>query len=60
MFSCEFCEIFKNTFYREHLWATASENNKNNINNILSVNNVNALVQVLPLHSFIYIPCLAK
>ena len=25
MFSCEFCEISKNTFFTEHLWATASE-----------------------------------
>ena len=25
MFSCEFCEIFKNTFFTEHLRATASE-----------------------------------
>ena len=25
MFSCEFCEISKNTFYTEHLWKTASE-----------------------------------
>ena len=24
MFSCEFCEIFKNTFFTEHFWATAS------------------------------------
>ena len=24
MFSCEFCYIFKNTFFAEHLWATAS------------------------------------
>ena len=24
MFSCEFCETFKNTFFIEHLWATAS------------------------------------
>ena len=23
VFSCEFCEIFKNTFSTEHLWATA-------------------------------------
>ena len=22
--SCEFCEIFKNTFFTEHLWTTAS------------------------------------
>ena len=25
VFSCEFCEISKNTFFSEHLWATASE-----------------------------------
>ena len=25
MFFCEFFEIFKNTFFTEHLWATASE-----------------------------------
>ena len=25
VFSCEFCEISKNTFFLEHLWATASE-----------------------------------
>ena len=25
VFSCEFCEIFKNTFFTEHLRATASE-----------------------------------
>ena len=25
MFSCEFCEIFKNTFFTEHLRTTASE-----------------------------------
>ena len=24
MFSCEFCEISKNSFFTEHLWATAS------------------------------------
>ena len=24
MFSCEFCETFKNIFFTEHLWATAS------------------------------------
>ena len=27
VFSCEFCEISKNTFYKEHLWATASVQN---------------------------------
>ena len=24
VFSCEFCEIFINTFFTEHLWETAS------------------------------------
>ena len=24
LFSCEFCKISKNTFFTEHLWATAS------------------------------------
>ena len=28
VFSCEFCEISKNTFFREHLWTTASDNNE--------------------------------
>ena len=28
-FSCEFCEIFRNTFFTEHLQATASVDNKN-------------------------------
>ena len=26
VFSCEFCEISKNTFFTEHLWATAFDN----------------------------------
>ena len=25
VFSCEFCEILKNTFFIEHLWTTASD-----------------------------------
>ena len=25
IFSCEFCKISKNTFFAEHLWATASK-----------------------------------
>ena len=25
LFSCEFCEIFKNTLFIEHLWETASK-----------------------------------
>ena len=24
VFSCQFCEIFMNTFFTEHLWTTAS------------------------------------
>ena len=24
VFSCEFCEISKNTYFTEHLWTTAS------------------------------------
>ena len=24
VFSCEFCKIFKNTFFTEHFWATVS------------------------------------
>ena len=26
--SCEFCEIFKNAFFTEHLWMTASNNTR--------------------------------
>ena len=29
VFSYEFCEIFKNTFFAEHLWTTASERYEN-------------------------------
>ena len=25
MFSCEICEIFKNTYFVEHLWMAASD-----------------------------------
>ena len=25
VFSCTFCEIVKNTFFKEHLWTTAFE-----------------------------------
>ena len=27
VFSCEFCEVLKNIFLTEHLWATASVDN---------------------------------
>ena len=26
VFSCEYCETFKNTYFEKHLWTTASEN----------------------------------
>ena len=25
VFSCEFCQIFKNTFFTENLWPTSSD-----------------------------------
>ena len=28
MFSCEYCEIFKNTYFEEHLRTAAPDNNK--------------------------------
>ena len=31
VFSCEFCEIFKNTFLTEYIWMTASDDLKNEI-----------------------------
>ena len=30
VFSCEFCEISKNTFFAEHVWATASVSSRKN------------------------------
>ena len=41
VFSCEFCEIFKNTFFTEHLQTTASLN-AFNILNFLSSNQISA------------------
>ena len=31
LFSCEFCEISKNTFFTEYLWTTASKEFKTSI-----------------------------
>ena len=31
VFSCEFCEVSKNTFFAEHLWTTACGMNRNKI-----------------------------
>ena len=30
VFSCEFCKIFEETFFTEHLWTTSSENKRQN------------------------------
>ena len=37
MFSCKFCEIFKNTFFTEHLRATNSEHSKTKLNWIINL-----------------------
>ena len=43
MFSCEFCEISKNTFFTEYVWATASvtETDSQFIKNYYSKYNMN-------------------
>ena len=28
VFSCEYCEIFQNTYFEEHMWTDTSEGNK--------------------------------
>ena len=40
LFSCEFCQISKNTFFTEHLWTTASTRSQ--------VTNINT--KVIPLN----------
>ena len=40
VFSCEFCEISKNTFFTEHLWTTVSDIKKDNSNFKLIVKRV--------------------
>ena len=35
MFSCEFCKIFNNTFFIEHLWTSASETSKESNNSFV-------------------------
>ena len=45
MFSCEFCEISKNTFFTELLWATVSAINKDGVaisKNLVNINPFNA------------------
>ena len=36
MFSCEFCEISRNTFFTEHLWTTVSVDNNDYLEKWLS------------------------
>ena len=51
MFSCEICENFKNTFFRERLWATASVFYSTFINTLLKAALKN-LKRMLSLHFF--------
>ena len=37
VFSCEFCEISKNTFFTEHLWMSASETKTRQIGHIIRI-----------------------
>ena len=45
MFSCEFREISKKTFFIEHLWATASQKNVNRTNITPTLRRVSILWQ---------------
>ena len=38
VFSCEFCEISKNTFFKERLWTTASGDHQNKKINLCMLN----------------------
>ena len=44
MFSCEFCKIFENTFFTEHLRATAYEVT-NSVGSFMMVNRGNLLMK---------------
>ena len=50
VFSCEFCEISKNTFFTEHLWTTASDFSKK-INETMSFNSCQGLIVWGHIHS---------
>ena len=46
VFSCEFCEIYKNNFLTEHLWATAPENsNKTVLDDIILLQEYSLILQ---------------
>ena len=49
VFSCEFCEISKNTFFTEHLWAAASEkcSMKNLFRKISQTSEENIFIEVV-------------
>ena len=36
MFSCEYCEIFRNTYFEEHLQTAASEKRKSFLFNVVN------------------------
>ena len=46
VFSCEFCKIFKNTFFIEHIWATASANVMN-LQLFLILESVNMIIVLI-------------
>ena len=52
---CEFCEISQNTFFREHLWTTASLNTPLII--FLSLSNLKNVQILVQLYSHIIIRC---
>ena len=57
MFSCEFCEIFKNTFFLEHLWMAASETGtENSLGNSAQGEKCSALNEKLNIISFFFFP----
>ena len=59
--SCEFCAIYENTFFLEHLWTTASETGNENGVGILahgkefSVRGEKLILKSTHLKSFIYL-----
>ena len=47
MFSCEFCEISKNTFFTEQLWTSGSEQRARSLETLRDVN-----ISIFSLHNF--------
>ena len=44
MFSCEFCETFKNTFFTEHLWMTVDSELFQLFNPMMTISNVYMII----------------